>query len=1743
MTRIKKVIMSVFVCGLLLFVGMGVCVVTPVIVNAAETEVTIVAEGNASYEQWDEETSTYVSPVKWKLDSEGTLTIFGEGAMNDYRYYSWDNQYGETPWKQYRSSIKKIVIEEGITEIGNWAFAGLTNVTSEPILPNSLKDIGQYSFAGCSGLSGDLVVPASVTYIGTGAFGEARLGYGEYGYNYSYCSGLNGTLKFAGMLPDIANGAFKGAGFTAVELPEGMTEIPAYIFDGMSNMKSVELPQTLTSIKKYAFRGTGIESIDIPDTVTNVGIGAFKNCKALTTVDMSAKAEYIRDYAFQNCSELTFIEIPGTVEQIGGSAFAKCTSLTEVKLNEGLTNIGNYAFSKCSALEKINLPDTLTRVGNYAFRECKALEQLSVGKNIKTIGSQAFYNCQNMDGNLEFSNALEVIGADAFYNCKKLESIKLQGNNVTIGYYAFQNCTGLTSIEIGEGIVSIGHRTFSNCKNVKGKLVLPETLTSVGSYAFSWCDNLEEVVLPDSLTVIPYGMFYNCNNLSKVAFGNNVIRIESDAFERCNLSGELVLPATLEYIGAYAFAGNKGFTGELAIPEKVTYIGYSAFNSYSSYYEEDEYATNPNATPVYTFSGKLHLPEGLKNIEGYAFAGTGFDSYDMPSTVTEIGYGIFSNCKNITEVKLPEGMTTIPYGMFAKCPGLTDVTIPANVTAIESYAFYSCKNLKEVSIHDKVIKIETNAFRYCNDMDELVIPKSVEVIGDYVTDYDTVIKCYKGSDAEAFAIEKDCPYALIDGTDEENTISGEKGDTLTWTINKNTGMLTVNTIGGKMQTFLNRTAPWAEYSEYISSVVITGEPSNIGARAFKNLTKLSAITIPNSVKIIDKEAFQGCDRLKTITIPSSVETIGYEAFYESGLEYVELSDGLKEIGYQAFMSTHLKAINIPNTVEKLGNNAFRLCYLTEFTIPASITSLEYDKNEDDLYYQKDNFNGLVSRNYGLQKLVIKNRYCVIPDAFSLHNKDNLEIHGWEGSTAEQFAKDNGLTFVPLDSIMHIHTWGEPFIAKEASCAEGALGIERKLCTECGEHNDKEVPGTQHKPVTDKAYEPDCIHTGRTEGSHCSICGTIIVAQEIIPAKGHTKSIVKAAVEPTCTEDGMSKSVVCEVCDEVLLEAEIVPSKGHDYRAHVTKPTCTDGGYTTYTCTKCNDSYVVDHTSATQHKEVVDPAVAATCTESGLTAGSHCEKCKVVIKAQERVPAKGHTRVTTSAVAATCTKDGSTKAVSCSTCGDVILTAEKVPALGHKYIDSVTKATCTEGGYTTHICTRCDSVYTDNKTGANGHKAVTDAAVAATCTESGLTEGSHCTTCGTVIKAQERIPAKGHTRVTSKAVEATCTAEGTTQGISCSTCGDVILKAEKVPALGHKYIDSVTKATCTESGYTTHNCTRCNSSYVDNKTSAVGHKAVTDSAVPATCKATGMTEGSHCGVCGIVIKAQQKVNAVGHSYSASVLVPTCTTGGYTTHTCTRCENTFIDTTTKATGHRYSKWVVVEKASCTEDGEKQRTCNTCGEKDTDVILALDHNAKTVITRATVEDEGVISEVCRRCNVTLSEETVAAIKAVSLNETEYVYNNNVNKPNVKVTDTEGNVLIKGVDYTVTYNTEGKIVGKHTVLVKFKGEYSGKKTLSYVINPKVAKLATLTKGNKQITVKWIQQTAQVTGYEIRYSTKASMAGAKTKLVTKAGTTSLKLTGLKAKTKYYVQIRTYKTVKGVKYYSVWSAKKTMKTK
>ncbi|MGN0534268.1 MAG: fibronectin type III domain-containing protein, partial [Eubacterium sp.] len=235
-----------------------------------------------------------------------------------------------------------------------------------------------------------------------------------------------------------------------------------------------------------------------------------------------------------------------------------------------------------------------------------------------------------------------------------------------------------------------------------------------------------------------------------------------------------------------------------------------------------------------------------------------------------------------------------------------------------------------------------------------------------------------------------------------------------------------------------------------------------------------------------------------------------------------------------------------------------------------------------------------------------------------------------------------------------------------------------------------------------------------------------------------------------------------------------------------------------------------------------------------------------------------------------------------------------------------------------------------------------------------------------------------------------------------------------------------------------------------------------------------------------------------------------------------------------------------ATCTKAGNTSGVkCSICNEIITapTAIAAKGHSYKTTTTKATVSKNGSVVTKCTVCGAVKSKSTIYYPKTISLSATSYTYDGKVKTPSVTVKDSKGKTLKKNTDYTVSYAKGRKSVGKYAVKITFKGNYSGTKTLYFYVKPKATSISSVSAGSKKFTVKWKKQATQTTGYQIQYSTNSKFSKAKTVTVGKNSTTSKTVSKLSGKKKYYVRVRTYKTVNGTKIYSSWSKAKTVTTK
>ena len=363
---------------------------------------------------------------------------------------------------------------------------------------------------------------------------------------------------------------------------------------------------------------------------------------------------------------------------------------------------------------------------------------------------------------------------------------------------------------------------------------------------------------------------------------------------------------------------------------------------------------------------------------------------------------------------------------------------------------------------------------------------------------------------------------------------------------------------------------------------------------------------------------------------------------------------------------------------------------------------------------------------------------------------------------------------------------------------------------------------------------------------------------------------------------------------------------------------------------------------------------------------------------------------------------------------------------------------------------------------------------------------------------------------------------------------------------HQYESQSVSPTCMTDGYAKYNCVTCGSS-VEYELEATGHAYFETASVPATCIAEGSVTKT-CRYCDDEIS--EKVGAKGHAYEIDRTEPTCTADGKEIKTCTRqgCGHR-LSKVLHATGHKIAGSWMETRETCTKAGLKVEYCDICKEFLKTVVHAKGHDYKTTFIPASLKEDGQIVKQCKNNCGPIQRTYISKIQSVKLSAISYSYNGKTKTPTVTIKDSTGKKLKKNTDYTVTYAKGRKNVGEYKVTIKFKGNYTGKVTKTFTIKPKATSLSKVKAQKKGFKVTWKKQSSQVSGYEIQYSTSSKFTKKTTKNVKVKSykSTSKSISKLKAKKKYYVRIRTYKTVKmngkSETLYSGWSKAKTVTTK
>ena len=1142
-------------------------------------------------------TKTESDGLTWTLYEDGTLNISGTGEMRGYNAYSIKSPACDN------SNIKNVVIEDGITSIGSFAFYGcsLTNIR----IPGSVTNIGKYALDDCMSLT-SVTIPGSVSSIGEYAFIDCR----------------------------------------------NLTD--ATILDGV------------TSIENRAFWGcSSLTSVTIPNSVTNIGESAFWHCKNLTSITIPDGVTSIEDHVFSCCYSLPSITIPNSVTSIGNFAFDSCTKLTSITIPDGVISIGNFAFEGCTELTSITIPDSVISIGDSAFEKCRILPSISIPDSVTSIGGNVFKDCNRLKTislscksslkKSDFGEQANLVSASHILKktAAKAATCTESGNKE---YWTCEHCGKyfLSDDANPETAKAVEQSEFIipalNHKNAIIQNASEPTETAPGYSGDRYC--------PDCDTVLEKGYTYwNEGNLTWKLYEDGTLTISgtgamkdynstdnpSPAYKNLNVK-KVVIEDGVTSIGKYAFWYCRNLTS-ITIPDGVTSIGRAAFESCKSL-------------------TSITIPESVTNIEDYAFEWCiGLSNVTIPNSITSIGTGVFHGCSSLTSITIPDSVTSIGNDAFSHT-GLKSITIPDSVTSIGDWAFYYCKSLTNITIPDSVTSIGNSVFSDCNSLQTISLScksslkksnfgKQANLVsalhtlkkkeakaatctengnkaywtcehcGKYFLSDDANPETAKAVEQSEFIIPalNHKNETIRDAVEPNGTKPGYSGDrycpdcdtvlekgytywnegNLTWKLDAD-GTLTISGTGTmKDYDYNNNPSPANQKKGSVKKVVIKDGVTSIGNFAFYNCKSLTSITIPDSVTSIELAAFNNCNNLTSITIPDSVTSIGDSAFE---------------------LCNKLSSITLSNNITSIGNWAFHGCPLTSITIPDSVTSI---------------------------------------GAMAFYSCSNLQTISL--SCKSTLKKSDFGDKADLVSYTNQHTLTKT-AAKAATCSESG-NKEYWTCEHCGKYflSDDANPATatavelsetvipaSHKLTKVEAKDATCTEDGNKAYWTCEHCKkyflsddtnpetakAVELSETVIPAS-HKLTKVEAK-DATCTEDGNTEYWTCEHCGKYFLSDDtnpetakavelsetVIPASHKLTKVEAKAATCTEDGNKAYwTCEHCKKYFLSDDTNpetatAVELSETVIPASHkltkveakdATCTEDGNKEYWTCEHCK------------------------------------------------------------------------------------------------------------------------------------------------------------------------------------------------------------------------------------------------------------------------------------------------------------------------------------------------------------------------------------------------------------------------------------------------------------------------------------------------------------------------------------------------------
>ncbi len=615
--------------------------------------------------------------------------------------------------------------------------------------------------------------------------------------------------------------------------------------DGVPDAEQSEDNVTLAATGTY-YEQYGLYFDESTGTITDADetlSGSYNIPTQIDGVDVKA----ISSYAFKDCILLEKICVPKTVESIGVYAFQN--SIKEVEFEEGTTKIPDYACCYANNLEKAIIPNSVISIGRRAFFGCKNLSSFPALTSLEEIGESAFAGCASLE-KLYIPKTVGIPGECAFYNSVKeiefeegiteipyffcyyatnLERVVIPDSVISIGYKAFEGCEKLSSFPALTSLWEIGDDAFIGCVSLE-KLYIPKTMLYIGTDAFK--DSVREIEFEEGITGIQGAACKNATNLERVVIPNSVTSIGNSAFEGCSKLSSFPALTSLAKIGESAFAGCSKLSSFPTLTSLVE-IGKSAF--------KDCWALEKMYIPKTIESigqcafensiKEIEFEEGITKIPDNACRRAYLlKNAIVPDSVTLIGEKAFEDCRNLSSFPTLTSLTEIGYGAFYGCRSLQKVYIPKTTESIGRFAFkYS---IKEIEFEEGTTQIPNYFCDSADYLEKAVIPDSVTSIGEkafYCCDR-LRIYCYPGSYAMDYAVENNIPVTFM-GNEETGVYTAFSK----YEIEQN--QITVNTVvANNSESEENVTVVIAAYADDELKEIATDNIS-ISANAAQNVTK------------------------------------------------------------------------------------------------------------------------------------------------------------------------------------------------------------------------------------------------------------------------------------------------------------------------------------------------------------------------------------------------------------------------------------------------------------------------------------------------------------------------------------------------------------------------------------------------------------------------------------------------------------------------------------------------------------------------------------------------------------------------------------------------------------------------------------------------------------------------------------------------------------------------------------------